>query len=179
MKRAQFWASVPAIILVGLIGTQVIVLSRVLSDPSFAVEEDYYQKAVEWDERQAVQRAAEELGFDFEVTLSRLDPPGRLPEARVELAVVSPTAAELSVSAARVVAFHNARAGLRLRAEMQPLEPGRFRAVLPMRRPGLWELRFEVDTLAGTLRHSERRDWFAGPLHGESGQLGLGPGALR
>jgi nitrogen fixation protein FixH len=122
-----------------LIGTQLLVLRGVLHDPSFAVEEDYYQKAVDWDAHQEQARLNAELGWSLAVRLE----PGEA-GARVQVALASADGAPLDGATVVVEAFHNARASNVSRAELREVEPALYRGSIPARRPGLWELRLSA-----------------------------------
>ena len=63
----RVWAWVPALLLGGLLGTQLTVLHYVLEDPSFALESDYYRKAVSWDAQRELERASAALGWQGEI----------------------------------------------------------------------------------------------------------------
>ncbi len=123
-----------------------------LTDPSFAVEPDYYDKALRWDEQceQAVRNS--ELGWRVEIEVSRSpDPLGRR-EAR--LTALNADGRPLEGATASVEMFHHARSSQRLSATLAESTPGVFVGSLPIERQGVWEVRFEVrrdsDAFAGS-----------------------------
>jgi nitrogen fixation protein FixH len=115
-----------------------IVASR---DEAFAVEPDYYRKAVNFDDEMALRAASLALGWIVDPTLElgTPDTPGTVS------AVVRDSSGAL-VTGARVelLAMHNARASRQLTATLAEGEAGRYRAPLDAQRPGEWELRFLV-----------------------------------
>lgn len=136
---AGIWPYVP----VALIATMLLglgTLARIaVDDPHFALERDYYQKAVNWDRTRAEQRASESLGWTAELEV-------RAEHGRVALTLTLLDAAGLPLRGANVEveAFPNAFATeiASLRLEQSP--DGRYRASLPRSHAGLWEFRFSA-----------------------------------
>lgn len=134
----RLWAWVPALILVALLGTQLVVLANVLQDPGFATESDYYQKGVDWDARQERRRQSSALGWKSELSLGASATPGQaLVQARLTDALGRP----LHGAQLRALAFHNARASRTFEVRFEEVAPGSYRAELGSARAGLWELR--------------------------------------
>lgn len=132
------------LILGGLLTVHVLTMLAFVwvanSNPSYAVEEDYYQKALHWDAHQAQAAVNAALGWTVEVTVERDRPDG----PRLLARLVGP---EGPVSGARVdvEAFHMAHSGDPLRATLTETAPGLYTASMPMRHNGKWELRFVAD----------------------------------
>ncbi len=119
------------------------------SNASYAVEKDYYDKAIHWDDsrRQAAVNAA--LGWTVDVSVDRDGPTGPVlvvrlngPEGPVQNAVLN------------VEAFHMARSDDVLAARLAEVESGLYTAALPMRHNGKWELRFTADRGAEHFTHT-------------------------
>jgi hypothetical protein len=141
-KAGTFWAWVPA----GLLASMLLGLGTLayiaIDDPGFALEPNYYEKAVQWDRSQAEARESQALGFrlapahslmlgadgGIEVELELRDRQGRLVSG-----------AELSLEA-----FPNAAARKIDRAKLHETSPGTYRARLRGGASGLWELRCQV-----------------------------------
>jgi len=134
---ARLWPWVPAMLLVGLVGTQLTVLASVLDDPTFATEGDYYRKAVDWDAHMARQRRSQALGWTARARTAESG------SASLQLVVEIADARGVAISGARAhgVAFPNVRADRPLELALEEATPGVYRATLPMPRAGLWELR--------------------------------------
>lgn len=111
-------------------------------DPSFAVERDYYRKAVEWDQTMAQERRNTELGWSVDVTLVRAPAGG---ETSVAARVSDRDGRAIESARLTVEALHNARARDVLAAPLVADGPGHYVAALPLRRAGLWELRLRVE----------------------------------
>lgn len=135
MKNGAWFPYMLIALLLISVGANVYLLVRATNDPSFAVEPDYYQKAVDWDEHQEARVASERLGWSAEVEASRDGVLVRLEDA-----------AGIPVEGAKVdvVAFHNARAGDRRRARLSEEGKGVYRMDGPFERPGLWEIRISA-----------------------------------
>jgi nitrogen fixation protein FixH len=137
---SRLWPWVPVLLLTTLIGTQLVVLSSVLDDPSFATERDYYRKAVSWDEHMERARASQALGWRAE---GRVAAP-EAGKARLELQLRDAAGHGISGAALNVVAFANTRAAQMVELRLTELAPGRYGAELGPVRPGLWEARVEA-----------------------------------
>jgi nitrogen fixation protein FixH len=125
------------------------------TNPSYAVEDDYYQKALHWDQRRAQQRANDELGWS--VTLAVSGPRTASDPASLELVLTDRDGRPVDGAAVSVEAFHNARADRILRAPLGGSGGGRYSSNLAMRRPGVWEFRITATRGETTFTHRETR----------------------
>jgi nitrogen fixation protein FixH len=112
------------------------------SNPSFAVEEDYYQKALAFDEKRAQEARNRALGWTLDATIERGARAGEPAALIAHLADRSGT--PLAGASVAVEAFPIARADHILRAELRAGPDGDYHCSLPVRRGGRWELRFDV-----------------------------------
>lgn len=156
MKRGTGWPVAVAGIL-GLTVAANIWLIRVASaDPSFAVEEDYYQRGVRWDEELAQRAQNAALGWRLRASLSAIEP-GR--GAGLRVALDDSTLTPIAGASVVVRAVHVARAANPVDVTLRPgAEPGAYEAVVPLERPGLWELRLDVHRGADRFTAVERLD---------------------
>jgi nitrogen fixation protein FixH len=150
-RQKTLWPFVPVLMLIAMVGG-LLVLARIAShDPSFAVEPDYYAKAVAWDAEREQQRQNERLGWKLDVETRDRG------AGNVELVarLVDHTGAEIERAEIDVEAFHNARAGRVLTARLTEGAEA-YHTELPMTRLGIWELRFTAtrgaDRFTRTLR---------------------------
>lgn len=140
--KGRLWPWMLGGLLLFGVGVNVGFLVVATGDPSFAVEEDYYGRALRWDEttREAARNA--ELGWRIEV---RPAPSSKGPGwTDLTLSVLDRAGAPVTGGSVSVEAFHHARSGQRLRADFAPSGDA-YAASLPMRRAGLWELRVRVE----------------------------------
>jgi len=158
MKPGTLWPYIIA----GALGIHVIaslvVVFIATSDPSYAVEEDYYQKAMAWNDKRAQDRTNDTLGWDLEFAVEPRASSGDEPilEVRIRDAQGEPlTGASVSVEA-----FHNNRSGDIIRMQLRSVEDGIYRLQAPMERNGRWELRFTVDRDGDHFTFTETRHLF-------------------
>lgn len=127
--------------LLGLNGAIVgVTLYLAHSDASFAVEPDYYQKALTWDETAAKLERSIALGWTAAVEAGDPGAPGR----HVSVRLTDSAGAPIDGAAVSLVAFHNARAAEQIRCELPSAgteRPGVYTAQIPADRAGLWEFR--------------------------------------
>jgi nitrogen fixation protein FixH len=125
------------LMLVGLllvsVGANIYLIVRATNDPSFAVEPDYYAKAVAWDELQAERARSEELGWAMSVAAGH---------DALEVELRDALGRPVDGAEVEVVAFHNARASERIEARLRPRGRGIYEVERSFPRPGLWEYRF-------------------------------------
>jgi nitrogen fixation protein FixH len=155
-SSGTFWAWVPATLLGAMLlglGTMAYIA---IDDPSFALEPNYYDKAVHWDRSQAEARSSQALGL----RLSLLQPPQVSAQGEVELVLGVRDRQDLPVQGAAVEleAFPNAFAARLQQISLQEASPGVYRARLSQGVGGLWELRFKVTQGASRFRQVLRVD---------------------
>jgi hypothetical protein len=138
-SRGRFWMFVPVALLVasvGGVGSIAVIAAR---DPGFALEKNYYDRAVHWDRQQAQWAENDRLGYRLSLAVVPED-------AGVELVarVADRTGAELHGANVGVEAFANARSAERRTLALAESPDGSYRASLGGARPGLWEFRVSV-----------------------------------
>lgn len=138
-RRGLFWAAVPVLLLGASLAGVGAMVSIAVHDPSFALERNYYERAVHWDAQREQEATNERLGYAFTLALR---PAEDGTELEVELA--DHARVPLSGAEVKVEAFANARAGERRFLTLVPAADGRYRASLGRARAGLWEFRFDV-----------------------------------
>jgi nitrogen fixation protein FixH len=149
--RATVWPYVPVVMLVAMVGGLLVMAGIAADDPAFAVERDYYAKAVAWDAEREQQRQNQRLGWKLDVE-TRSQGGG---EIELVARLVDGNGQEVDRALLDVEAFHNARAARVLVARLDERDDGYFTA-LPMTRAGIWELRFTArrgaDTFTSVVR---------------------------
>jgi len=130
-------------VLIGLslsIATVTVVLAT--NDPSFGLEEDYFAKAVAWDETAAQLEKNKELGWQAKAELSAaLDGQGM---RSVTVLLADTEGAAVEGAKVEVFAFHNARRKDTMGFELVEIAAGRYAGAAPMVREGQWTLRLRV-----------------------------------
>ena len=155
MAKRSLWPFVIAGALALHVAASLIVVYVATSNPSYAVEEDYYAKSMAWDATRTQARVNADLGWALAVSANPPSAPGEQPVLEVRLSDTSGAPVDGAVIA--VEAFHNARSHDIIRAPLQGAGNGLYRATLPMRRDGRWELRFTVDRGTDHFTFSETR----------------------
>ncbi len=107
------------------------------NDPSFAVEEDYYQKGLQWDQTMAQKRVNQELAWKVRPAVV---------EGQLQVKVTDANDSPVVGGKLEYVVFHNARASQRLKGEAvdQPGLAGTYTADVHFDRPGTWVVRYRI-----------------------------------
>lgn len=142
MRSGRAWPLAVGVLLAAGIAFNLGVVFVASRDPSFAVERDYYRKALAWDQTMAQERRNAELGWSLDVTIERTPEAG---EARVAARVTDREGRPVDGARFTVEALHNARARDVVTGALLADGPGRYRATLPLHRAGLWELRLRAE----------------------------------
>ena len=158
MKPGSLWPVIVAGALAFHVVASLVVVFIATSDPSYAVEEDYYQKALHWNDKRAQDRMNDSLGWSIEFSVDPPAKPGDQPtlEARLQDGHASP----LNDATISLEAFHNARSGDIVRIDLTPAGDGIYRASFPADHNGRWELRFTIDHGGEHFTYSETRHLF-------------------
>jgi len=158
MKPGSWWPMMIAGALAFHVISSLVVVYVATSDPSYAVEDDYYQKAVAWDEKRAQDRTNEDLGWSLEFKVTPPERPGDQPT--LDLTLFDADGGSLAGAAISVEGFHNARGDDIVREMLTDVGNGVYSATPQMNRDGRWELRFTVDRGAEHFTHTETRHLF-------------------
>ena len=153
--RGWYWPVGVVALLVGGAGANIGLMIVANRDPSFAVEPDYYRKAVEWDRAMAQEARNATLGWRVSARLEPADA-GR---ARLVALVRDRAGAPVAGAAVAVEAFPSARARQIATFTLAPADgAGVYAVTLPRARPGLWELRLRVARGAEVFTRTLSRD---------------------
>jgi len=158
VKPGSWWPTIIAGALALHVVGSLIVVYVATSDPSYAVEKDYYQKAVNWDEKRAQDRTNEDLGWLLGFAVTPPARPGDQP--KIEVTLNEADGEPVTGAMVTVEAFHKARGDDIVRSSLIEVGDGVYMASLPMRRNGRWELRFTVDRGSDHFTHKETRHLF-------------------
>ena len=136
IPKGAFWpAMVVGLLLmnVAVVGVTVVLATR---DPSFAVEANYYDKAVAWDDYARRQVASEALGWTAVAMVSRDEAaPG---QRAVCITLHDAQGAPVEGALVEAVVFHNARAGDREFLRLSETGAGLYEGTARRRRDGVW-----------------------------------------
>jgi nitrogen fixation protein FixH len=135
------WAWVPGVLLASWLGTELLVLHSVLDDPSFALEPDYYRKAVAWDAQRDLARESQALGWHAALVA---EPTARARGLALRVEFRDAQGAPLGGAVVHAQAFANARAARVFEAALVETAPGTYTAEIPSSVIGIWEFRLEA-----------------------------------
>jgi hypothetical protein len=144
-RQGRFWAFVPVVLLVASVGGVGSLVAIAVRDPGFALEKNYYERAVHWDREREQVATNERLGYGVALSLrDATDGP------ELEVGITDRAGVPLPGAVVTVEAFANARSGERRVLRLVAGPDGLYRAPLGSARAGLWE--FRIDVLAGSER---------------------------
>jgi hypothetical protein len=141
-RSLNLWPWVPVLLLgsmlVGLGGMAYLAIN----DPGFALEPNYYDKAVHWDQSQAEAAASRALGL--QVTFSKPLELSKSGALELELSIRDRDGASFSGARVELEAFANAHASRIESVLLRETAPGVYSAEIARGSRGLWELRIAV-----------------------------------
>lgn len=140
MKRGAAWPLAVMTILGLTIAANIWLIRVANGDPSFAVEENYYQRGVHWDDEMAQRRHNAALGWRAVASATPIRR-GYGSDVRVAL---NDAARPIDGAVVTVRAVHLARAGMPFDITLTARDAGAYEARVPIERAGLWELRIDV-----------------------------------
>jgi hypothetical protein len=159
MKPGALWPWVIGGALVLHVVVSLGVVFFTASDASYAVEEDYYEKAINWDKKRAQDRTNDELGWVLTFSAAPPTVPGEQP--RLEVRLADANGEPLIGATISLETFHKAHSDKIIRLAIDATEEaGLYTASPQMRNNGLWELRFTVDLGADHFTYTETRHLF-------------------
>lgn len=143
MKRGAWWPIGITTVLATTVAANLWVMRIANDDPSFAIEPDYYQKAIAWDSTLAQERQDSILGWRIKPTLGILAATGK---TRINAILTDSLGAPISGAVVKVSALPVARASEVYETTLAAAGAGEYAGQLDAQRQGQWELRFEVRT---------------------------------
>ena len=136
-SRAWVWpVGVVGMLCVSLTVCGITVMAAT-GDPSYAIEDDYYQQAVDWDKRKAQLAASDALGWTAKLDMD-------LSAGSLSVTLADELGRPLEGAAVRATVFHHARRGQAQDLLLQPTESGRYAVDITSPREGQWQVRLRV-----------------------------------
>jgi len=139
-RSGRFWPWFVVLLLVGTAGAQGIMLYAATHDRAFAIEPDYYRKAVAWDSAMSRARDNATLAWTARAEFARTATGG----AALRITLRDSLGAAVRGASIRVVALHNLEAARPTSASLTETADGVYVTALPGARSGLWELRLDA-----------------------------------
>ena len=150
MNGARWWPVAIVLVLGVTVVANVAVYWTANHDPSFAVEPDYYRRAVEWDSTVAREKRSAALHWTVDV---RLEPPVN-GEATLRVQLHGGDGTSLDSADVHAEASHNARGAEVFAVRLTPMGAGQYTGEIPSGRQGLW--RVDLSAVRGADVFSER-----------------------
>ena len=150
MKRGAWWPIGITTVLSTTVAANLWVMRIANDDPSFAIEPDYYRKAVTWDSTLAQARQDSILAWRLTPRLQVVAATGK---ARITATLTDSSGTPIAGAIVKVTALPVVRSTEVHEATLAPAGAGQYAAELDAQRPGRWELRFDVQ--AGSTRFTE------------------------
>ncbi len=135
-----FWIVFVVVILTGSLLAGGIMLFVSWDHPSLAVDDNYYQRAVSYDDFKAQAANNLRLQWELDLYLERQTNAG-IRETLVQLSVLDGAGEPLENAEVSMEAFHLAWTGERFHQVLSTTSPGVYAEHMPLRRVGIWEFR--------------------------------------
>jgi nitrogen fixation protein FixH len=137
--RGWRWPAFVVVLLLMNAGLAAVMIYYATTDKTFAVEPDYYRKAMNWDTYAAMHDASAKLGWSVHLRVRPAEDARGRP--RLVLNVADRDGEPVSDVQFRGIAFHRARASERIALAFANAGNGEYECEAAMSRPGLWEVR--------------------------------------
>lgn len=133
-----FWPSLVIAFMAMSVIAMTTTMMLAVSDPSFAVIDDYETKASTWNETAAQREASAALGWTASIEFGKdVDVYG---ERSVIIRLHDRDGEPVTGAAMQATLFHPARSANRLTATFEETDPGAYAGRFTPRREGLWEI---------------------------------------
>jgi nitrogen fixation protein FixH len=167
--HGRFWIG----LVLALLGGQIALLGTMayiaISDGSFAVEPDYYQKGLHWEDTATQLRQNVRLGWTARIDVSQAVTAAG--ERAVTCRLTNRDGTPLDGATIGLVAFAHARGNQRTSAELLPSGSGTYTLAMRFAHHGVWEFRVLVhrgpETFTQTMIRTVEPGDESPPLDGE------------
>lgn len=140
-SRGRNWpVIILGLLLLNLLGTAALV-GLALRDPGLMVEDDYDQRALQWDRYAASLRASDALGWTATAAVEPLIAASGS-ATRITISLVDRDHSPVEADRVEVLAFPQARGGKKITLNLSTTDvPGTFTGTVPVTDGGMWEVR--------------------------------------
>jgi nitrogen fixation protein FixH len=157
-RSGTFWPLFVVVLLGGQVILMLVMAYMATSDPSFAIEPDYYQKGLDWDQSAAQTRENARLGWRVRIEVG--DSQGVLGERTVHCTLHDRDRQPLDGADVHLMVFPHARGNQRREIDLAGTGNGVYTGHLRFDREGLWEFRFIVNRGPLTFTQTDVMDVF-------------------
>jgi nitrogen fixation protein FixH len=157
--RGWYWPWLVTAALAFTVGVNVVMIFAATSDANGSVvEPDYYRKAVAWDQTMARAAESAKLGWRTRVALELPARDSMRDSTRLVVDVTGPDSQPVRGARFNAELIHNIDASHPLRVVLTETRAGRYEAMMPARRAGMWEVRLEARRDADRFVTSQRAE---------------------
>jgi len=154
VKKGMGWPIGIVVILAATVAGNIGVIVLTNNDLSFAIEPDYYRKAVAWDSTQARIAQSDALAWTVSAQVNNQDASLSV----LTLTLVDQTGAAVHNARLTGTLLHVARANDVQSVVFTETPGGQYVATVPMARRGMWELRLAAVRNAEQFQQTVRID---------------------
>lgn len=141
MKPGMAWPIGIVVVLSTTVIANLAVMRIATSDPSFAVEPDYYKKAVAFDSTMAQERRSNALGWVASTSVAPISTDGT---TQLQVILRDDAAQPVTGATVQVTALFIARANALVTVRLAEESAGVYSAPIAIRSPGQWEVRIDA-----------------------------------
>lgn len=116
----------------------IIAIVMAAGDPSFRPMPDYGDRSVEWEVHHQARLSAAKLGWS--VSVSAVEPDRK----SIDYFVVDRIGVPIVKASGSTRAYHLTRVSQEQTSPIEEIEPGRYRARIDCKRPGLWKIELRM-----------------------------------
>lgn len=142
-KKAYFFPALVVGLLVMQVGLCFIGVYYATHSNANVVENDYYDKALHWDQQVAAEQASAALGWKTAIRVS--ERPDLQGNRTFVMDVKDRSGAAVTGARIRMIFFHHAQARLVETVELQEQDSGSYVATIATARAGIWEFRLVAE----------------------------------
>jgi nitrogen fixation protein FixH len=154
--RHLFWPILLTSLISIHIVSVVVMVIVATHDSSFAIEPDWYQKGLHYEQTAQQQRENNRLGWSVQIEIG--EPLSGTNRRNVSCTVLDRAGKPVEHAAVDLVAFAHLRASNRASSVLLPHGGGEYRGVLAFEDPGVWEFRLVITRGAETFTHIVKRE---------------------
>ncbi len=148
-RSKYFWVTVILCFFALDITIAVIAIVMAAGDPSFRPMPDYGDKSVAWEVHHQDRIHSEKLGWSVDVSVVEPD------RKALEFVIKDRAGSTVDQAFGNASAYHLTRVAQQQHSKIEEIEPGRYRARIDCRRPGLWKIDLRLNRTPETIAKNQ------------------------
>ncbi len=142
-RAKRFWIALVVFLFIIQSTIMGLVMHLAIGDPSAAVVPDYHNRALNWDSTRRALEAADRMGWVLTFEASDVADDRGL--RAIELRMVDSNGNPLDDMVVSGKLYHHARAGELHSVSLKSVGGGKYMALAPAARAGIWQLELKID----------------------------------